>query len=141
MLLQPLTVCFRKELQQGMFIKIDFDSSEAIYRQLCRQIIHGIATSELAEGESLPSVRDLAEEIGINMHTVNKAYSILREEGFLTVDRRRGAVVFVNCEKMKAMQDLRSDLTAALAKASCKGISREEVHAVIDELYEEYGCS
>ncbi|MDO4620869.1 MAG: GntR family transcriptional regulator [Lachnospiraceae bacterium] len=124
-----------------MFIKIDFDSSEAIYRQLCRQIIHGIATSELAEGESLPSVRDLAEEIGINMHTVNKAYSILREEGFLTVDRRRGAVVFVNCEKMKAMQDLRSDLTAALAKASCKGISREEVHAVIDELYEEYGCS
>ena len=73
-------------------IQIDFDSDEAIYIQLRNQIILGIATSRLQEGDSLPSVRQLAEEIGINMHTVNKAYSLLRQEGLLTLDRRRGAV-------------------------------------------------
>ena len=56
-----------------MIIEIDFNSDEAIYIQLRNQIIMGIATSEIQEGESLPSVRQLAETVGINMHTVNKA--------------------------------------------------------------------
>ena len=71
-----------------MLIEIDFQSEEAIYMQLRNQIILGIATSVLREGDSLPSVRQLAGEIGINMHTVNKAYAVLREEGFLTIDQR-----------------------------------------------------
>ena len=45
----------------------------------------------MTDGEVLPSVRQMADEIGINMHTVNKAYTILRQEGFVKVDRRRGA--------------------------------------------------
>ena len=57
-----------------MIIKIDFNSEEAIYVQLRNQIILGIATSKLQEGDSLPSVRQLADEIGINMHTVNNAF-------------------------------------------------------------------
>ena len=60
-----------------MLIEIDFSSDEAIYQQLCNQIILGIATSRLSDGEVLPSVRQMADEIGINMHTVNKAYTIL----------------------------------------------------------------
>ena len=74
-----------------MLIEIDFSSDEAIYQQLCNQIILAIATSRLSDGEVLPSVRQMADEIGINMHTVNKAYTILRQEGFVKVDRRRGA--------------------------------------------------
>ena len=62
-----------------MVIKIDFNSEEALYMQLCNQIIIGIATSQIQEGESLPSVRQLADNIGINMHTVNKAYALLRQ--------------------------------------------------------------
>ena len=61
-----------------MIIEIDFNSEEAIYVQLCNQIILGIATARLQEGDSLPSVRQLADEIGINMHTVNKAYTVLK---------------------------------------------------------------
>ena len=57
-----------------MYIEIDFDSDEAIYMQLRNQIVLGIATNRYQEGESLPSVRQLAESIGINMHTVNKAF-------------------------------------------------------------------
>ena len=56
-----------------MYIEIDFNSDEAIYMQLRNQIVLGIATNQYQEGESLPSVRQLAESIGINMHTVNKA--------------------------------------------------------------------
>ena len=78
-----------------MFIEIDFNSDEAIYVQLRNQIILGIATEQLKEGESLPSVRALAEDIGINMHTVNKAYATLKQDGFLKVDRRRGAVIAI----------------------------------------------
>ena len=64
-----------------MYIEIDFNSDEAIYMQLRNQIVQGIATNQYQEGESLPSVRQLAESIGINMHTVNKAYHVLRQEG------------------------------------------------------------
>ena len=70
-------------------IQIDFNSDEALYIQLRNQIILGIATSRLQEGDTLPSVRQMAETIGINMHTVNKAYSVLRQEGLLCIDRRR----------------------------------------------------
>ena len=66
-----------------MIIKIDFESEEAIYIQLRNQIIMGIATDRIREGDSLPSVRQLAENIGINMHTVNKAYAVLKQEGYI----------------------------------------------------------
>lgn len=119
-------------------IQIDFDSDEAIYIQLRNQIILGIATSRLQEGNSLPSVRQLAEEIGINMHTVNKAYSLLRQEGLLTLDRRRGAVIQIDVDKLFAVEELRQDLQVILAEAVCKNISREEVHQMVDEIYERY---
>ncbi|MFR4781982.1 MAG: GntR family transcriptional regulator [Pilosibacter sp.] len=59
-----------------MVLKIDFDSEEALYTQLCNQIICGIAMDVLHDGDISPSVRQLADEIGINMHTVNKACCI-----------------------------------------------------------------
>ena len=87
-----------------MIIEIDFNSEEAIYIQLCNQIIKGIATDQLKDGEPLPSIRQLAETIGINMHTVNKAYSVLRQEGFLTIDRRKGAVISIDADKIRAFE-------------------------------------
>ena len=88
-----------------MVIEIDFNSDEAIYVQLMNQIIMGIATSRLQEGDPLPSVRQLADTVGINMHTVNKAYSLLRQEGFVTIDRRRGAIIAVDVDKIKALEE------------------------------------
>ena len=122
-----------------MVIEIDFNSDEAIYVQLMNQIILGIATSRLQEGDPLPSVRQLADTIGINMHTVNKAYSLLRQEGFVTIDRRRGAIIAVDENKIKAMEEMKENLIGALAKGCCRNVSREEVHGLIDEIYDEYG--
>ena len=123
----------------NVVIEIDFNSDEAIYVQLMNQIILGIATSRLQEGDPLPSVRQLADTIGINMHTVNKAYSLLRQEGFVTIDRRRGAIIAVDENKIKAMEEMNENLIVALAKGCCRNVSREEVHGLIDEIYDEYG--
>lgn len=122
-----------------MLIQIDFNSEEAIYMQVRNQIILGIATSRLKEGQSLPSVRQLADMIGINMHTVNKAYSVLRQEGFVTIDRRKGAVISIDVDKLKALREMKEDLMVVLAKGCCKNITRSETHALIDEIFDEYG--
>jgi len=121
-----------------MIIKIDFQSEEALYIQLRNQIIIGIATSTIQEGDALPSVRQLAEDIGINMHTVNKAYSVLRQEGILTIDRRRGAIISLDADKLKAMGEMKKDLRVLLAKGRCMNISCDEVHELVDEVFAEY---
>lgn len=122
-----------------IILNVDFNSDEAIYLQLRNQIILGIAMSQIQEGDQLPSVRQLAENIGINMHTVNKAYTVLRQEGFVKVDRRKGAVISLDIDKLRALQELRSELSVILAKAICKNVSRDEVHALVDEMFDEYG--
>lgn len=122
-----------------MIIEIDFNSDEALYLQLCNQIIMGIATAQFHEGDSLPSVRQLADTIGINMHTVNKAYTVLRQEGYVKVDRRKGAVIAIDIDRIRAQEELKKQLQVILAKSSCKNITREEVHELIDEIYEDYG--
>ena len=121
-----------------MIIEIDFNSDEAIYMQLRNRIIMGIATAELREGDSLPSVRSLADNIGINMHTVNKAYSVLKQEGFIQLDRRRGAVIAVDIDKLQALEDMTRNLRIILAKGCCKNITKEEVHGLVEEIFEEY---
>lgn len=123
---------------EQMVIEIDFSSDEAIYIQLTNQIIMGIATSRLQEGDTLPSVRQLAETVGINMHTVNKAYSLLRQEGFVTIDRRKGAVIAIDANKRKALEEMKENLLIALARGCCKNVTREEVHQLIDQIFDEY---
>lgn len=120
-----------------MIIEIDFNSDEAIYIQLRNQIIMGIATSEIQEGESLPSVRQLAETVGINMHTVNKAYAVLKQEGYIQLDRRKGAVISLDVNKIEAVEKMRAQLRILLARGLCKDISRAEVHEMVDEIYDE----
>ena len=122
-----------------MIIQIDFNSDEALYLQLRNQIIMGIATAQFREGDSLPSVRQLADTIGINMHTVNKAYTVLKQEGYVKVDRRRGAVIAIDVDRMHTLNELKRELRVILAKSSFNNISLEEIHALIDEIYEDYG--
>ena len=122
-----------------MLIEIDFQSDEALYMQLRNQIILGIASSMIREGDPLPSVRQLASDIGINMHTVNKAYSVLRQEGFVTIDRRKGAIIAVDVNKLQAIEEMKEQLRVLLAKGICKNVSRQEVYKMVDEIYGEYG--
>ena len=119
-------------------MKIDVNGDEAIYIHLRNQIIMGIDTDRIREGDTLPSVRQMAEYVGINMHTVNKAYSVLRQEGFVKLDRRKGAVVSLDVDKIQAMEELRQNLDVVLACGICKNISRSEVHQLVDMIYDTY---
>ena len=110
-----------------MLISIDTLSPTPIYEQLRDQIILGIASKQLAPGEELPSVRRLAADLGINFHTVNKAYALLADDGYLAIDRRKGTMV---APQVRESADFRTKLAQkilhAAAEASCHGISVEE---------------
>ncbi|WP_286143575.1 GntR family transcriptional regulator, partial [Adlercreutzia caecimuris] len=76
-----------------MMLAVDGALEEPLYLQIRNQIVAGIATGELEPGQALPSVRSLASDLGINLHTVNKAYAVLRDEGYVRMRGRAGAVV------------------------------------------------
>lgn len=81
-----------------MIIRIDQRSKDPLYLQIRGQIIAAIARGELEPGAALPSVRALASDLGINLHTVNKAYAVLRDEGYVLMRGRSGAYIADPCE-------------------------------------------
>lgn len=121
-----------------MIVEIDFNSPEAIYIQLKNQIVVAIAQDKLKDGQSLPSVRQMADSLGVNMHTVNKAYSILRQEGYLKLDRRKGAIIAVEADKNAEMEALYEDMEMLVARAICKGVSREEMMRIVQSMYDNF---
>ena len=122
-----------------MLLEIDFNSEEAIYIQLRNQVILGIATANIHEGDSLPSVRQLADTIGVNMHTVNKAYAMLRQEGYLKLDRRKGAVISVQIsDKSEEMMKVNGYMQMIVAQAICKEITKDEMKQLEEEMYDTF---
>lgn len=123
-----------------MIIRIDVNSDEAIYTQLSNQIKEGIAKGYLKPDEALPSVRKMAGDIGINMHTVSKAYNILKNEGIIVINRSRGVSVSSNA-LLKRKNDYASILNQTLKKtiyeSMCNGIEKNEVINTINSIYEE----
>lgn len=120
-----------------MILRIDFDSETPIYVQIKNQVIEGIAKSEIEIGEELPSVRALAEDIGVNMHTVNKAYNMLKDEGYIKIDRRKGAVVSLNLNQSmeKFREDLNENLYFYMAQCFNRNINKEDVKDFIDKIF------
>lgn len=138
LILQEICFTMKEKGVTRMLIEVDFNSDEAIYVQLCNQIILGIAMSDIQEGDSLPSVRQLADTVGVNMHTVNKAYHVLKQEGYISLDKRRGAVIAVDVDKLQQLEVMKDQLRIVLARGRCKNISRQEVHELVDEIFDEY---
>jgi GntR family transcriptional regulator len=76
-----------------MLLNIEPDGPVPIYQQIRDQIVEAIADGQLPAGSGLPATRQLAVDLGINFHTVNKSYDLLRQEGLLRISRKSGAVV------------------------------------------------
>ena len=70
-----------------MLFRLDFQSAVPIYRQIRDQVVLAVAQGELTPGERLPTTRALAEDAGVNVMTVSKAYQLLKAEGYLVTDR------------------------------------------------------
>lgn len=122
-----------------MIIQLDLQSDIPIYTQLMDQIIEGIASGRLQPGQSLPSVRSLASDIGINLHTVNKAYTLLKQEGFIQIHRKKG--VIVQNEQLPQVTDayrekLQQQLRPIIAESICRGLPKDEMQDIITRLYE-----
>ncbi len=111
-----------------MIIKINFSSETTIYNQIKDQIIEGSATDKLRKGEPLPSIRQLASDIGVNMHTVNKAYSQLRTDGYISIHKRKGVIVnpvpIRKNEKYK--KTLNEKIRPIIAESVCHGLNEED---------------
>ncbi len=123
-----------------MFIKIDLSSDIPIYIQLKNEIIKAIVNGELKEGDILPSVRNLAEQLGINLHTVNKAYNLLKEDGFITLNRKKKAIISMGNKKSeKDFLKLEELLTPIVNEYYCKGFDKEDFISVIDKILNKIG--
>lgn len=122
-----------------MLLEIDPQGEEPIYLQLRRQIIIAIANGELKIGEQLPSVRQLADEIGVNMMTISKAYNLLKEENYLITDRRNGTTVRTP-EPTLSDPDQHFDkkMKLLLAEAVLSGYPKEEISAYVDSVLNEF---
>lgn len=121
-----------------MAVKLDMASPVPLYMQIKNQIIIAIASGDYEPGARLPSVRAFAEELEVNMHTVNKAYLLLRDEGYITLDRRRGGVVSqVPKEPSEQfIRQLSDELLPAAAGAKCMGMGRKEFRKLCTQIYE-----
>ncbi len=123
-----------------MILNLDFNSDKPIYIQMKEEIIKAIAKGDLKVNESLPSVRAMAEEIVINLHTVNKAYNLLNDEGYINIDRRKGAMV--NNLPLQidenSQEEIVDEIELLVAKSYLKGISKEEFMKACEKYFDEY---
>ena len=129
-----------------MILEVDAAAKEPLYLQIRNQVVAGIATGELVAGMQLPSVRALASDLGINLHTVNKAYAVLRDEGFIRMKGRAGAFIADADDAgreervSKAARDLEAQLfEAALAYRASGGTRGEFLEAASASAARAYG--
>ncbi|MCR5010995.1 MAG: GntR family transcriptional regulator [Lachnospiraceae bacterium] len=118
-----------------MKFEIDHNSDESKYIQLHDRIVTMIASGKLSEGDILPSVREMAEILEINFHTVNKAYALLRDEGYVFMDPGAGTVVQLSFNKRESRSELDRDIKLLVAKAKCRNIDIDELHRMLDANY------
>ncbi|MEF9935022.1 MAG: GntR family transcriptional regulator [Clostridium sp.] len=118
-----------------MNLVLDFESEVPIYLQLRNEIVKAIALNQLEEGYSLPSVRSLADDIGINMHTVNKAYNILKSEGYITLDRRHGAFISKKAVSEDDNTRLNLEFEGIIISCLAKGMDKEEIEKMVQSIY------
>lgn len=120
-----------------MLLHLDFECGVPIYVQIRNQIVLGIAEGKLEAGERLPSIRALSEECGINMMTVSKAYQMLKQEGYITADRRLGTIVCRSKSKAAPKPETVDGLRLRLGELRLAGVSKEEAIELCRRLYEE----
>ncbi|PYS74095.1 MAG: GntR family transcriptional regulator [Acidobacteria bacterium] len=120
-----------------MYITVDERDARPLYQQLVDEIKTLIAKGELAEGTSLPPVRQVAKDLGVNLNTVAFAYRRLQKEGLIRVRHGSGAVVSSKTLREKPDDRLRAQLRTALTQLILAGLKQPEIKAIINEEMEE----
>ncbi|WP_312649447.1 GntR family transcriptional regulator [Proteiniclasticum sp.] len=117
----------------------NFDNSIPIYIQIIQEMKRKIIRKELAPGERLPSVRDLAKEAGVNPNTMQKALMELETSGLIETERTTGKFVTEDKEQISLLREdyLRERLAPFLKELSSLGIEEEELISLIRKHYKE----
>ena len=124
----------------ALILKLDMTSATPIYVQLRNQIVMGIGRGDLKIGQGLPSVRQLAEDVGVNTMTVNKAYAALKNEGYIEIDRRHGAKVSPNVDLSGEFREkLEDELCLLIAESTLKGMKREDFLTLCGQIFDHMG--
>ncbi|MDS0524586.1 GntR family transcriptional regulator [Clostridium sp. SHJSY1] len=120
-----------------MIITLDMSSSIPIYVQLRNEIVMGIGLGKLKVGEGLPTVRQMAQDIGVNNMTVNKAYNILKTEGYIEIDRRHGAKVSPALDLTREFKEkLESELLLIIAESTIKGVEKKDFLKMCSDIFD-----
>jgi GntR family transcriptional regulator len=114
-----------------MLLTVEPDGPVPIYQQIRDRIVEAIASGEQPAGSALPSTRQLAVDLGVNFHTVNKSYDILRQEGLVRINRKSGAVIHRDAGSGPPdpgwAQDWMGRLATVLAEAAAQGMGPEQI--------------
>lgn len=124
-----------------MFIEIDFESDLPIYTQIYNQVIKGVSKGELADGEELPSVRQMSSDIGVDKNTVIKAYNLLKQDGIIAMHRRKGAVIASKEKRTMTemmQKKLAEELEVFIATGLCFQLSKAEILQMVEKVMSEY---
>lgn len=113
-----------------MLIRIDTDSARPLFDRVAGAVRSEILTGRLRPGDRLPSAKELAEGLDINLHTVLHAYQQLRDEGLVDLRRGRGATVSAAAAPLV---DLTADIEALVARAASLGVSVTTLAAIVKE--------
>ncbi len=120
-----------------MILKIDMSGEIPIYIQLRNEIVKGIGRGELSPGENLPTVRQLASELGVNTMTVSKAYQQLKAEGYLITERRNGVMVSDRFHKPGELsEEDKKALVLVISRARIAGVPKEKFLELCERLYD-----
>nr|MBQ8252478.1 GntR family transcriptional regulator [Lachnospiraceae bacterium] len=123
-----------------MIIVLQDGSDIPVFKQIRNQIVMGISDGRLVPGEKLPTVRALAQEIGINSMTVNKAYQLLKQEGYIVTDRRNGVRVKESIDQTRGLTaEAEQELARLISEAKVKGMTRDDFVGVVDRYFERGG--
>lgn len=130
----------RKQKRSHLELLITNASDQPIYAQIASQIQDAILSGELAEGEALPSIRSLANDLRISVITTKRAYAELEEAGFINTVQGKGTFVaggnreLLREARLKHVEEL---LASAIKEAAATDVSAADLHAMLDALLEE----
>jgi DNA-binding transcriptional regulator YhcF (GntR family) len=124
-----------------VILNVDLASDVPIYQQLRDRIVEAIADGELTEGSPLPATRVLAADFGINFHTVNKAYDLLRQQGLIRLNRKTGAVVTSAVADSPFCAEWTARARTLLAEAVAKGVPADEVLKTCASVLDSFGTT
>ncbi len=119
-----------------MWFSISEDNPEPIYQQIVQQVRQQVAGGALKAGDELPSVRELAESLGVNMHTVRSAYLKLRDQGIINLHLGRRAKIAAMSQRSESQQpafDWQKGVREAVTDALLSGVSASDIRSAVEQ--------